>query len=64
MTVYSETVIEDLRSEIKDKDKEIARLNSIILKFKKYYDSWPKFITQLGLKDDNPKQQETNREGI
>ena len=63
MTVYSETVIEDLRKEIKDKDKEIMRLNGVITKFKKYFDNWQKFKTQLGLSND-PEQQETDRKRV
>lgn len=51
MTVYSETVIADLRKQIEEKDKEIQRLEQII-------------TTQLGLETNDPEQQETNREGI
>jgi len=51
MTVYSETVIEDLRRQIEEKDKEIQRLEQII-------------TTQLGLETNDPEQQETDRKRV
>ena len=48
MTVYSESVIQDLRKQVEDKDKEIKRLEQII-------------TTQLGLETNDSKQQETDR---
>jgi len=52
MTVYNEMQIEELRKELAEKDKRIAYLEKIISNFKKYYDSWPRFVTQLGIKDE------------
>jgi len=43
---------EDLKAEIERLKKEVKQLEKIIVNFKKYYDSWPRFITQLGLKDN------------
>jgi len=43
---------EDLKAEIERLKKEVKQLEKIVVNFKKYYDSWPRFITQLGLKDN------------
>ena len=44
--------VEDLQKEIVELKKENARLEKIIVNFKKYFDCWPRFKTQLGIKDD------------
>lgn len=43
---------EELKAEIERLKKEVKQLEKIIVNFKKYFDCWPRFITQLGLKDD------------
>ena len=43
---------DELKAEIERLKKEVKKLEGIVTKFKKYYDSWPRFITQLGLKDE------------
>jgi len=41
--------VEDLQKEIAELKKEKARLEKIITNFKKYFDCWERFRTQLGL---------------
>ena len=44
--------VEDLEKEIATLKKKIAELEKIITNFKKYFDCWPRFKTQLGIKDE------------
>ena len=44
--------VEDLEKEIATLKKKIAELEKIITNFKKYFDCWPLFKTQLGIKDE------------
>lgn len=68
MTLMNEHIlnekIEALETELKEAKKHIAYLEKVVQNFKKYFDCWPRFITQLGIKDDNSKQQEADRKGI
>lgn len=52
MTVYNEKVITELKEELEQAKKKIVYLEKIVSNFKKYYDSWPRFVTQLGIKDE------------
>ena len=40
---------EELKAEIAELKKEVKRLEKIITNFKKYFDCWERFRTQLGL---------------
>jgi len=44
---------EELKEEIATLKKKIAELEKIIINFKKYFDCWERFSTQLGLKNEN-----------
>ena len=44
--------VEELEEQIKTQNKRIKELEGIIMKFKKFFDSWPRFATQLGIKDE------------
>lgn len=44
--------IAELEAELDVKKKRIVYLEKVITNFKKYYDSWPRFVTQLGIKDE------------
>ena len=43
---------EELKEEIATLKKKIVELEKIITNFKKYFDCWPRFATQLGIKDE------------
>ena len=43
---------EELKAEIAELKKEVARLEKIVTQFKKYFDGWSRFKTQLGLQDE------------
>ena len=43
---------DELKAEIATLKKKITQLEKIITNFKKYFDCWPRFATQLGLKDE------------
>jgi hypothetical protein len=43
---------EELKAEIAGLKKEVARLEKIIIQFKKYFDGWSRFKNQLGLQDE------------
>lgn len=43
---------EELKAEIVTLKKKITELEKIITNFKKYFDCWPRFATQLGLKGE------------
>lgn len=43
---------DELKAEIATLKKKVAELEKIIVNFKKYFDCWPRFKTQLGIKDE------------
>jgi len=42
----------ELEAENASLKKKVAELEKIITNFKKYFDCWPRFKTQLGIKDE------------